>query len=261
MKLTDFLQDVGRPVAYYPSLRRITGSTNATILLCQFIYWKGKESDPEGWLYKESTEIEKETGLSYEEQKGARKKLVESGLIEEHYARLDHQMKFRLNLDAIDSNWGIGKSPIPEQGNPSMGNEEIPCSLNESESTTENTAELSGFSKSIPEPSMPKGDLVDAVLQYEQKPTSIRTAIKEYFRLNVNWETKTARQWMEWAVSENITPDQIARAADLWRTDKQFNWSVPTLKGIFEKWPMLNSVGITQKTDVTYDKDGAPESW
>lgn len=113
----------------------------------------------------------------------------------------------------------------------------------------------------IPEPSMPKGDLVDAVLQYEQKPTSIRTAIKEYFRLNVNWETKTARQWMEWAVSENITPDQIARAADLWRTDKQFNWSVPTLKGIFEKWPMLNSVGITQKTDVTYDKDGAPESW
>ena len=69
MKLTDFLSGVGRPVAYYPSLRRITGSTNATIFLCQLIYWKGKEADPNGWLYKESDEIEVETGLSYGEQK------------------------------------------------------------------------------------------------------------------------------------------------------------------------------------------------
>jgi hypothetical protein len=51
MKLTDFLQDVGRPVAFYPSLRRITGSTTATLFLCQLIYWKGKEADKEGWIY------------------------------------------------------------------------------------------------------------------------------------------------------------------------------------------------------------------
>lgn len=85
----------------------------------------------------------------------------------------------------------------------------------------------------------PKGDLLDAEIHYKMKPMSIRDSIKEFFRLNVNWDTKTSRQWMEWAVSENITPAQVAKAADLWRSDKAFNWQVPTLKGIFEKWPML----------------------
>jgi len=113
----------------------------------------------------------------------------------------------------------------------------------------------------IKETSTPKGDLVDAVLQYEQKPTSIRSAIKEYFRLNVNWETKTARQWMEWAVSEEITPNQIACAADLWRTDKRFNWAPPTLKGIFEKWQMLNTVEVTHKPTVQLDSTGKPETY
>jgi len=145
MKLTDFLQDVGRPVAYYPALRRITGSTNATILLCQFIYWRGKESDPNGWLYKESEEIEAETGLSYNEQKTARRNLLDAGLIEEHYARLDHQMKFRLILEAINKQWGTAETIIPESDKPSLGNDTKPLSLNESENTAENKTETSFF--------------------------------------------------------------------------------------------------------------------
>jgi hypothetical protein len=140
MKLTDFLSGVGRPVAYYPSLRRITGSTNATIFLCQLIYWKGKEADPNGWLYKESDEIEVETGLSYGEQKTARRLLVEAGIIEEHYARLDHQMRFRLNLDVINEKWGNEDTAVPESGKPQLGNEGNPRSLIETETTTENTS-------------------------------------------------------------------------------------------------------------------------
>lgn len=97
-----------------------------------------------------------------------------------------------------------------------------------------------------------KPDLLDAELHYNLKPTSIRQAVKEYFKLNVNWETKMARQWMEWAVGENVTPEQVARAADLWRSDKQFNWQVPTLKGIFEKWPMLNE----ERPDTPQRKEG-----
>lgn len=88
----------------------------------------------------------------------------------------------------------------------------------------------------------PKGDLVDGELKHKLKPKSIRQAITEYFFLNVNWETKTSRQWMEWAVSENITAEQLSQAADLWRKDKSFNWQTPTLKGIFEKWPMLTAL-------------------
>lgn len=141
MKLTDFLQDVGRPVAYYPSLRKITGSTNATILLCQFIYWRGKESDPNGWLYKTAEDIEQETGLSYGEQKTARRDLIAAGLLEEHYARLDHQMRFRLLLEAINEKWGTIETSIPESGKPQFGNDANPLSLNESENTAENTTD------------------------------------------------------------------------------------------------------------------------
>jgi hypothetical protein len=87
-------------------------------------------------------------------------------------------------------------------------------------------------------PSLPKGDLVD--LELSKLPSlSIRKAVQEYFKLNVNWETKTARQWLEWAHGENITAEQIASAADTWRFDKQFSWTHPTLKGIFEKWQLL----------------------
>ena len=116
--------------------------------------------------------------------------------------------------------------------------------INLTSSNASHWDDVKGNTETTTENISPKGDLVDAMLLYEQKPASIRQAIKEYFKLNVNWETKTARQWMEWAVGENITPDQLARAADLWRKDKQFNWQVPSLKGIFEKWPMLTASNV-----------------
>jgi len=82
MKLTELLQDVGRPVAYYPAMRKITGSAEATLLLCQLIYWCGKQNDPGDWVYKTADDIEEETGLTYDEQRLARNKLASRGLIE-----------------------------------------------------------------------------------------------------------------------------------------------------------------------------------
>lgn len=149
MKLTDFLYGIGRPVAYYPNLKKITGSTTATILLCQFVYWRGKESDPDGWLYKTSIEIEEETGLTYDEQRTARKKLVENGLIEEHYARLDHQLRFRINLDVMNEKWGSIEVPDGEMGISQMGNKALPNSLNESENTTENKPKAKTIEEAI----------------------------------------------------------------------------------------------------------------
>lgn len=138
MKLTEFLQDVGRPVAYFPKLKRLTGSTTATILLCQFIYWVGKGVDKDGWLYKTSEEIEEETGLSYNEQKTARKILVDAGLLEEHYARLDHQLRFRLDLNKINEKWGTEEPKNGECDDSTFGNDVSPHSLNSiNEITTE----------------------------------------------------------------------------------------------------------------------------
>jgi hypothetical protein len=228
MKLTDFMSDIGRPVAYYPNLKKITGSTTATILLCQFIYWRGKEYDADGWLYKTAEEIEAETGLSYNEQKTARAALKEAGLIEEHYARLDHQMKFRVNLDAVNDKWGTLQPVIPESGNPSFGKDGIHRSLNESENTSENTNNTFAI----------KPDAVDLELS-KLGPKALRDAFRDHFRLTPNWETKSARQFMQWSLDEQITPEQIKAGADIWGSDKRFNWSHPTLKSIQEQWYRL----------------------
>ena len=145
MKLSEFLSDIGRPVAYYPGLRKVTRSTTATIFLCQFIYWTGKEAAGDGWIYKTSEEIEEETGLSYDEQLTARKSLVKSGLLEERYKRLEHQMFFRADLTKLDDLW---KSPYgccqtPDIGVANMGTLALPISLNgTTETTTENTTEI-----------------------------------------------------------------------------------------------------------------------
>ncbi len=111
------------------------------------------------------------------------------------------------------------------------------------------------------EPEESKPDMVDFELS-KLPAMSLRKAVGEYFKLNVNWETKTARQWLEWAHGENITAEQIEQAAETWRNDKQFNWTHPTLKGIFEKWKLLMDVGQVNFTGkVTTDKHGIVESW
>jgi hypothetical protein len=103
MKPTDYSFFTGRPVAYYPDLRKITGSINAALFLCQLIYWDGKQRDPQGWIYKNSDEIEDETGLTYEEQRTARRKLVERGFIHEKFKRLEHKIHYRIDSQAVDA--------------------------------------------------------------------------------------------------------------------------------------------------------------
>lgn len=80
---------------------------------------------------------------------------------------------------------------------------------------------------------------VDFILATQLPAQSLRQAVTANFPFNVNWETKTAREWLQWAHGENITPEQIRQAADTWRNDKAFNWQQPSLKLIFERWPAL----------------------
>ena len=130
MKLTDLINDAGRPVAYYPRLRLITGSTNATLLLCQLIYWCGKQKNSNGWLFKRSKmvlddpegisdpsnqSIEFETGLKYRDQLVARQQLQAKGFLHERYARSEHRLYFKVDFDAIRRAWqGYALEHIPE---------------------------------------------------------------------------------------------------------------------------------------------------
>ena len=105
MKLSDFLENVGRPIAYYPRLAQVVGGIKAAVFLCQLIYWRGKESDKHGWIYKTAEGWEEETGLSYREQAYARRELKRLKLVEEKHDRINHRMYYRLSLDDLNNLW------------------------------------------------------------------------------------------------------------------------------------------------------------
>jgi len=178
VKPSEILFDLGRPVAFYPGLRKITGSATATILLCQFLYWVGKQANKDGWLYKTVFEIENETSLSYEEQRTARKKLVNAGLLVEKYRKIDHEMWYRVEIDVLDELWSAlrnprdGESPSREMGNDHVANKGIPMSLiSNTENTTETTTEnnLSAVAETQYEPFNNEADLPQSFVD-EYKP-------------------------------------------------------------------------------------------
>lgn len=103
MHLTDYLQRIGKPIAYYPGLVPLTGSVTATIFLCQMLYWKGEEQTPDGWLNKTQREMSEETGLSRCEQESSRRLLKDLGFLEEKYAGCPRKLYYRLNMDRINA--------------------------------------------------------------------------------------------------------------------------------------------------------------
>ncbi len=105
MRLSDFLVDVGRPVAYYPELSHITGGVKETLFLCQLLYWNGKQNDSGGWIYKTQQEMFEETGLTRREQETARRNLKKKGFIEETLKGVPAKLHYRVDCVAIDTAW------------------------------------------------------------------------------------------------------------------------------------------------------------
>jgi len=104
----------GRPLAYYPALVPYVGGIKAAILLCQLVYWTPRARNAEGWIYKTQTEIMRETGLTWREQRAARDALKQRGLLEEHYDRLEHQLYLRINVALYNATMdAVGDDDVP----------------------------------------------------------------------------------------------------------------------------------------------------
>jgi len=101
MAATDYLLDLGHPVAYYPGLVKHLGSVNAVLFFSQIFYWQDKAASELG-VYKTVEEIEAETGMTYREQATARKQLVERGVLVETNKRLEHRVYYRIDLDRLN---------------------------------------------------------------------------------------------------------------------------------------------------------------
>lgn len=103
LKVSESLKLVGKPIAYYPAIANVVGSVVATVFLCQFLYWQGKEDKENGgWIYKTMEEIKEETGLSRSEQETARKRLKELGILEEKREGLPARLYYKFNWDRLD---------------------------------------------------------------------------------------------------------------------------------------------------------------
>ncbi|BAY28152.1 hypothetical protein NIES2100_79810 (plasmid) [Calothrix sp. NIES-2100] len=105
MKITELLQDIGAPIAFFPDLVPIAGSHHAAIFLCQLIYWHGKQSNPEGWIYKTQEQWSLETELTDEQQKNARNVLVSRGLIQERHIGLPRRLEYRFQENFFNQLW------------------------------------------------------------------------------------------------------------------------------------------------------------
>ncbi|QGZ56726.1 hypothetical protein [Paraburkholderia acidiphila] len=186
MRAADLLRELGRPIAYYPFLARYLGGLSASVLFCQIFYWQDKATSELG-VYKTVDDIEKETGLTYEEQRTARAKLRALGVLVETAKRIEHRTYFRIDEDALErilaggpperkpkkrkgestsekSTSPDGESPSREMGKDDLAKAEIPMppdgetqargegdphSVNRAESTAETTAAASRASDAV----------------------------------------------------------------------------------------------------------------
>lgn len=74
-------------------------------MLCQLIYWSGKERKP-GWIAKSQEEMQCETGLTRSRQETARKALCNKGLIEvTKKGNCPPILSYHLNIEAIKAAW------------------------------------------------------------------------------------------------------------------------------------------------------------
>ncbi|MEI5998257.1 hypothetical protein H3V53_13895 [Paraburkholderia bengalensis] len=138
MKLADLLREIGRPIAYHPGLAPKLGGVNAAVLFGQLFYWQARTQNPLG-VFKTADELEEETGLSYEEQRTARKALRARGVLVETNKRLEHKLYFRIDEDALEALLSApspksaksvsrnGESPFRETGEVQSADEGKPC--------------------------------------------------------------------------------------------------------------------------------------
>jgi hypothetical protein len=113
MKLSQFLDDLGQVVAYYPALAPVLGGLRATAFFCQLYYWSQYEKDE--WIEKDADEIERSTGMTRTEQATAREMLKELGVIEAKLHGVPPTYAYQINRDRLNEAWENKEQIIAER--------------------------------------------------------------------------------------------------------------------------------------------------
>lgn len=227
MKFTDFLRDIGRPVAFFPALTEITGSTTATLFLSQMVYWTGRQRDREGWIFKSQAEIKSEIGLTRSEQETARAKLKMRGFLEERYAQLPRKLLYRINVEAINNAWDqhaiMQESRIIEEPNPTDLQAEILHAI------TETTPEITNIDKETGEIVVTKTFSSEFAERWQQETgqpvtpmivEELRDIEQRYPGLSPIWAHDAIRE----ATLSNVrSPRYVFKVVERWATKGRYS--------------------------------------
>lgn len=105
-----------RAIAYRALLAKSFDSVPLAIFWEQLRYWTDRTRDKDGWIYKTSSEVYDETGLSRRVQETARQRGIELGILEEKIEGYPATLRFRINMDracVIIGEW-IEKNGTPK---------------------------------------------------------------------------------------------------------------------------------------------------
>lgn len=118
------IKSLGTPIVVHSNLTRFLGSMTASALLSHIIYWS-ERTDNELGFYRTLKELMFETALTENELRGARKLLVNLGLVQETYKRLEHKLFFKFDSKAFDE-WFDEQMAKCENHNCHLLNSQLP---------------------------------------------------------------------------------------------------------------------------------------
>lgn len=104
MILASVFPGTGRVVAYKPDVALMLDDVNQALMLCQLLFWSGKEWEP-GSIIKSQEEMQFETGLTRSQQETARRGLCKKGFMAVTKKKCPPVLHYHLDIEAIKAAW------------------------------------------------------------------------------------------------------------------------------------------------------------
>ncbi len=123
-----------RPIAFNRDFVNLGIGIKGALFLSQAIYWSKRTKENTGWFYKTVADWEEETGLTEDEQRGAKNILLSKNFIQVEKRGIPARNFFYVELDNIAATLVVYKVEHQSRENPVTSGGEIP-----SHSITEST--------------------------------------------------------------------------------------------------------------------------
>ena len=222
-----------RQIAFHRAFVDFGAGVTGALMLSQAVYWASRTKDQSGWFYKTQQDWEEETGLTRYEQEGARKRLIEAGVLQEKKVGVPCRLWYRANIELIhdlvsgnktqyaeNPQTGMRKTSILDWGKPADIHTEITTEI--TKNTCDEAFEAAWKAYPKRDGSNPKAAA--------QKCWNAR--LKEKVDPQVMIEG-VARYASYCRLKEMVGTSYVMQAARFFGTNKEFenSWSMPTAIG------------------------------